>query len=90
MSNLSLLFLSTTSLTLEKTEWGIENGQSRNMDKTKLNKVKNTTQKTKKLSNTIHNLLDFTLVDTFHYRPSLPLYLPADYISKTRIKVRVS
>jgi hypothetical protein len=53
MSNLSLLFLSTTSLTLEKTEWGIENGQSRNMDKTKLNKVKNTTQKTKKLSNTM-------------------------------------
>jgi len=25
-----------------------------------------------------------------HYHPSLPLYLPADSISKTRIKVRVS
>ena len=68
----------------------MDNLDTRTKHRTKLNKVKNTTQKTKKLSNTIHNLLDVTLVDTFHYHLSLPLYLPADSISKTRIKARVS
>ena len=36
------------------------------------------------------NFRDCTLAEIRYYHPSLPLYLPADSISKTRIKVRVS